>query len=205
MAEGVNTFTIRAKDTEGNQAQATMTITVEWIPVRILAAEALSPTRVKVTFSGAVGQGALNAGSYRIADGSFPVTGVTRLGEAQVLLEVAGLPSGVDLFVYASGILDTFGNPIRVGTQNAPNIAPFTTYNLSSDGDGIPNYLDLDSDGDGYPDAVESASGSDPYDPASVPVAVPLHFAVLLALLLMVAGAILNRTAFMGKRFGGKT
>ncbi|MDF2955800.1 hypothetical protein [Candidatus Alkanophaga liquidiphilum] len=37
-----------------------------------------------------------------------------------------------------------------------------------SDGDGIPDVIDVDSDGDGLPDLVEFVVGTDPFDETSV-------------------------------------
>jgi len=45
------------------------------------------------------------------------------------------------------------------GTNDAVGYGLFGRKTCDTDGDGIPNYLDLDSDGDGCPDAIEGAGG----------------------------------------------
>ncbi|MFV0607301.1 MAG: DUF4347 domain-containing protein, partial [Niabella sp.] len=50
------------------------------------------------------------------------------------------------------------------GTNLVAFAYPVIDYNIDTDGDGIPNYLDKDSDNDGCPDAIEGAGSFDAYD-----------------------------------------
>lgn len=55
-------------------------------------------------------------------------------------------------------VVDKFGVPVK---DSKGNILKATSNVHDSDGDGIPNYLDLDSDNDGIPDVLENG-GDDP-------------------------------------------
>ena len=59
----------------------------------------------------------------------------------------------------ADPTLDSDGD----GIPNVVELGPTPSTPLDSDGDGTPDYLDLDSDNDGVPDATEA--GSDPANP----------------------------------------
>jgi len=70
--------------------------------------------------------------------------------------------------VAIDSIIVTFGNVTggpQLGSQKVGFVWGTSWCNATdSDGDGIPNYLDLDSDNDGIYDAVESGSGADQTD-----------------------------------------
>lgn len=60
------------------------------------------------------------------------------------------------------------------GDTDGDGIPDALEVNMDPDGDGDPNYLDTDSDGDDVPDGTEYILGSDPYDLAN-PTQLPLR------------------------------
>ena len=99
-----------------------------------------------------------------IGDGGEMVLG-TGWNDASVTYTA---PSSGNYSIGFAAQTTTANNPIQVGTSNGAylsidgislNIVDCT--NIDTDGDGIPNHLDLDSDGDGCKD-VQEAGFSDP-------------------------------------------
>ncbi|MEY4273200.1 MAG: hypothetical protein RL638_148, partial [Bacteroidota bacterium] len=88
--------------------------------------------------------------------------------------DVDGTPNYLDLDSDGDGIMDRFEGPTtcvncidRVDNNedgwDDRNQYSTTGWTVDTDGDGIPDLLDLDSDGDGIPDSVEA--GKDPNNP----------------------------------------
>lgn len=94
---------------------------------------------------------------------SFTYTLCDTLGNcstATVTLIVS--PIGTDLDSDNDGIADSFED-LNLDSDNDPATNPTDT-----DGDGIPDYLDIDSDNDGIPDNVEAQTTADYIAPSGV-------------------------------------
>lgn len=120
----------------------------------------------------------VNSLLFSILNGASPAPTTPTLQEKDsFLFSVLNSPSSMSM---VSARVKEMLTSVLAG-QMVPT--PGSTYDLSvygadSDGDGIPDLLELligtnpynaDSDGDGFPDGLELALGSDPLDPLSKP------------------------------------
>jgi len=176
-ASGSQTLSIRATDTEGNSATATVHVNVVWTAVSVISIVPESPTLLRVTFDGPVGAGAELPASYTVNEGMIAVTNVVRMSESSVMLTTDPLGSLQPCIILVHGVLDQYGQPIRLSDPVA-----FNSYDTSSDadGDGLPDVVETntsiyvspadtgtnpsnrDTDGDTMPDGWEVENGLNP-------------------------------------------
>ncbi|RZL17016.1 MAG: hypothetical protein EOO89_10040, partial [Pedobacter sp.] len=100
-----------------------------------------------------------NGATVNIA--SFPESSSWGTGWQNIQMTIPNTTSDYTKILKFDAYRTGSGNGDDIGLDNISLTIP----NCDTDGDGIPNYLDLDSDGDGCPDAIE---GGDSITPAQL-------------------------------------
>ena len=123
--------------------------------------------------------------------------------------DLVGTPTGFDWgLVEEERVIEISVTVTSLNSIEVETLKRTVTVNVlrDTDGDGIPDTIDLDDDGDGYPDVGEIEEGSNPKDKNSVPknksdlpftgdrinIAIPISMSIISGLLLLFIALILK-------------
>jgi len=171
-ADGTYSIIVRANDTAGNVAIESYQFTVDGTAPTVVSTLPVDDatgvplgTTIDITFNETMN----NVSVQNAITISPSITGLVYSwnydNDELTITPPADLPQNTEYTVtVGTGAEDLAGNNLA-----AAYVTSFTTL-LDTDGDGIPNDIDLDDDGDGYLDVWEIYLGTSPTDATDMPL-----------------------------------